>query len=717
MSKSATNPMGRKNPFLQEAIDGLNRYFELCAGDRQACFASLTSEENEFILQETEHCIRDTRYYLENYHVVRTESEGLKTLYPMWDSQEMFIAEVVTIQIEGRPVKCICLKARQLGISTVIQGLVFHKTVFTEACTCLVVAQDIKQSSHLYGMSRLAYDNLPWWLQPEVRYNDKDTQLTFDRVDEVQRVMNPGLKSEIMCECANKMTGVSVGRTVRSLHASELSLWPDGGVLATQILPAVNAPDTLAFLESTARGRKGFWPEFWKKAEAGKVPWQPIFIPWFKVKKYSLPFRTVAERQIFHLTEEEVGIKKRIKSDTKVTISDERFNWRRMKIEEFIALEGDEWKFFQEFPSNPEEAFQGSGLCAFPKRLLYEIRNTQCRRPAWTGDKEKSPRVKFIGNVLEEGQHVPLAETDGNRLRIWEWPDSSEKYYIGADVAHGLVGGDYSVAQVIKLGQGMAPDEQVAEWHGWINPTPFAYILAALGEAYNKCEVAVEVNDVGIDTNNVLFRNLEYDNVYRWKHIDVVKHSITNKFGWYTNYKSRGLIISRAREAMMDRSIILRSDDLLEEMIDFSSEEQGDKFEGQSGNDDRVMAILITNYCPHEIDYGENSRSVPKVSNTEEEVYHVIDREGRSVMQTSDHLAAVAEMGKHLGWSMKTKRKRRDFYNTEFAPDFQGSKTHGEDVSRYKPPTEMPEISTVSEQKTHFDADMAAHGGNSWRSM
>jgi hypothetical protein len=65
--------------------------------------------------------------------------------------------------------------------------------------------------------------------------------------------------------------------------------------------------------------------------------------------------------------------------------------------------------------------------------------------------------------------------------------DPADTYYIGADVAMGVRGGDYSVAQVLD-----SKKRQVAVWRGHVHPDHFATVLAALGYYYNTARIAVE---------------------------------------------------------------------------------------------------------------------------------------------------------------------------------------------------------------------------------
>jgi hypothetical protein len=624
----------RKDKNLEEVLDLLDMRFAQANADMRKAFSLLTTFESNFINSEIEKCT-DFRYYAENYHVIGSEEEEFKTLYPFWDSQEIFYGKIKDLQDRKLPAKVIVLKARQLGLSTISEALIFHKTIFREGCNTLVVAQDPGQADYQFGMARTAYDSLPWWMRPEARYEAKGRYLVFDRKDPMERITNPGLKSQIFVEAANKMTGVAVGRTVHAAHMSEISNWQNDEVLAEQIFPSMNASDELAIMESTARGRKNFWHTFWTAAWEGKVDWTPVFIEFFRVRKYSLP---IPEGLKFTPTEDEKVLRNKVEEKTNIRISDEQFYWRRKKMEEFASLQGNEFKFYQEYPSATwMEAFQGSGICAFNRRKLQLILETQCVNPLYYGEidleikgEKKTPKLRLV--KLEKDMILPPPEEYGSRLYLWEPPKEGESYYIGVDVAHGVPGGDFSVVQVLKIGHRMEPDEQVMEWRGWINPGPFAHVVCALGYWYNEAQLAVECNDVGQATNSEVMRIIQYENLFRWKHYDKIKNFMTDFFGWFTNSKTRDLIIARFREYMDERLIILRSEWLIDECLDFSSIE-GSRFEGQATHDDRVMAMMIALFCAHDSEWGVEKSMAPRLP----------DSPGES-------------------W------KRKDFNNTDFSP-------------------------------------------------
>ena len=683
----------RRDKLVDEAVDILDNHFRRSKFDFAVAFNTLGHDEDKFITNEIRKCKLDPRYYLENYHTIHTEDEGFRTLYPFWDSQEIFYNEVMKMVNAGKPVKCVVLKARQLGISTIGEGLIFHRTIFTRAVNSLIVAQDPGQSSYLFDMFLRAYDNLPWWMKPEKQFLSKGKYLAFG-TDNPER---QGLDSTIFVESANKVTGVSVGKTIRACHLSELSAWDSPEILTENLWPTMNAKDELAIMESTARGRSGtgkFWYDFWNDCvdNWGNDPtweWKPIFIEWFRCSvstidsksagKYSRSLQDVE----FEPTTDEKAFRDKVQRETpdKFYIPDEMLVWRRYKIKETIAATGDAYGFQQEYPSNPMEAFTSSGTCAFPRELLTQMMNTMAKEPLWVGEIDyrhnENQRYKLhLRSVAEERKknpawEIPSTNYVGGRLQVWEKPEPGESYYIGADVAQGIEDRDYSCAQVIKIGRGGAPDEQVAQWHGWINPTPYAHVLAALGYWYNTCEISSEINDCGQKTYMELYRIIQYPQLFRWKHYDRVKHFYSDLMAWQTTVKTRPLLITKLREMLLDRALIVYSYDLLDEMFTFASDDDGGRFEGQDNNDDAVFAFMIALWCAHDSDYGQEAAARPSIGSCK---YYVIDQRGRPIAAchpTGDAITreeALAWVRQNPTWSVRRQITKADFMTTDFSP-------------------------------------------------
>lgn len=192
--------------------------------------------------------------------------------------------------------------------------------------------------------------------------------------------------------------------------------------------------------------------------------------------------------------------------------------------------------------------------------------------------------------VTKEGGMKPrfLLDPTGN-LRIWDMPDPTDSYVIGADIADGISGGDYSCAQVISVKK----FKQVAVWHGLEEPYEFGRTLFLLGTYFNCALLAPEVNASGITSVSYLRKN-NYPNLYHMKILDTTFPEETDRLGWRTMSNTRRLLIDTLRTVVKENSLLLMDPETLDEMKTFVKNVDTKKIEASAGNcDDRVMALGI----------------------------------------------------------------------------------------------------------------------------
>jgi hypothetical protein len=592
----------RKNPELNDRLQILDEKFieaqRLSKTDLEVvprAWDMLNDDELLFITDETGKCLTDRRYFMENYYVIRNERGQLQTLYPFLDFQNT-IYDVVEEEWTAKGCcRLIILKPRQTGSTTWNAALIFHGTIFVPNTFSIAMAQDAEVSGEIYQRIISAYHALPWFIRPEYLSKQQGKQVIFQREDEGLRNIDPGLGSTLMISNAQKAAGVAIGRSIRNGLFSEVSRWPDATVWSSDIKPSLNAPDMLGIMESTAFGRSGLYWNMWRAAEAGKSIWRALFLPVYHVRKYFIPV-TVGEP--FTLTPEEKALRLNVKSRENFTIPLGFFKWRRADLIETVNSTGSEETHYESYPVTSGEAFISSGFCAFSRKELSRQERVNCCDPKWIGE------IEYVGQELTPILHLhePLPEElidisdRHNRLWVWEKPEpesSQVEYYLGNDVGAGNEGNDYSSAIILRLGYGPNPDVQVAEWHGHANPTHLARMIAAIGQWYNMCEIAVEYQASGITVGNELQWNLDYPVLYRWRVQDKISNTLSSHVHWLTNSRTRDDAINRAGEKLLDHMIVIRNKHLIEEMRDFGRLEGELKAQALSAHDDRVLALLI----------------------------------------------------------------------------------------------------------------------------
>jgi hypothetical protein len=186
---------------------------------------------------------------------------------------------------------------------------------------------------------------------------------------------------------------------------------------------------------------------------------------------------------------------------------------------------------------------------------------------------------------VAERIELEFRESHKSPLSIWKYPEPGKRYIIGADVAMGFMKGDFSCGEVLSQ-----DFEQVAEWHGHIEPEVFAEELRKLGIYYNEAIIGVEANNHGLTVLTELKRLL-YSRIYYRYEIDKKDNKRTRQMGWLTNSKSKPLMIDNFAKVLREGDVIINGADLLLECQTYIDD--GEMHASEGNFDDRVIAFSI----------------------------------------------------------------------------------------------------------------------------
>lgn len=534
------------------------------------------------------------------------------------EPQRALIDYVLFCIQERRPVKVIILKARQMGFSTAVEALCYWWTSTNFNINSVIIGNDEKSSLNLYRMFRRYFDNTNILFKPSVRYNTK-SDLTFEKFDENGKQI--GLGSAIKIETAkNKSAGRS--DTVNFLHASELGAWENGEDLVASLMQTV--PDaevmekpSMVFLESTAEGRGNYFHKEYVAAVNKKNNYQPLFAPWWILDTYE---RDATFEDLGQLNDYESFLVDLMKKGHetlghKFTIKEgsipRKIAYYRRKAKDFAATPE---RLPQEYPSTWEEAFIASGKNVFNPLALQEMEKDATPLEDVNYYKitplEDRPYEEFeLEQIPFEENETPDDFTYKAPLKIWEKPKPYKEYVIGADVAEGLKGGDFSVATVVDI----STMEVVARWRGHCDPDKFGEILGALGTCYNYALIGVEVNNHGLTTVQKL-RDTFYTNLYkRDRGYDEEWETPTVNLGWKTDMRTKRLMIDDLIKLVRERAIKDKDIVFINEAFSYVRDERGRMNAEEGSHDDVVMSTAIAYQL---FPWGDNDISNLKVVST-----------------------------------------------------------------------------------------------------
>ena len=536
------------------------------------------------------------------------------------DVHQRYILHALEKQrLASKPIRLIILKARQLGSSTL-------STLYMQWITTQVKEN---WSFAIAAHNQTASNTIKRIFELSLKYGG---EFHLKNLDSPLVKQITERNSVIRIGSAVKPDSLR-GEDLQMVHYSEVGFWkrtketdPEDLIASVSgsVLPN---PDTCIIMESTAKSKGSFFYEEWDKASRGESSFIPVFVAWWQVQRYQIPFASTEELLRFYHNLDDYG-----KFLWKLGATLEGILWYKEKKS---SLGNKTQKMQNEYPSTQEEAFTSIGERVFDIAYVENIKQT-VREPIFTGDitadgkKEKMAfeNIRFIDNI-----------PNGN-LRIWDFPDRetkmTDRYLVSMDVGGRTEKADYSVIRVIdrywRTEGGV--DEFVATWRGHLDVDLAVWKAAQIAKAYNDARLVIERNTIdsrfqktdGVHTFTV-FNELApyYENLYADTDPQRLKEGLPTKYGFFTGSGSS----SNSKQAIVDNLIALMRDggfiehdrQMIIECDQFVYKQDGTlgAEDGKDNHDDVIMAsgigLLVSNRLPMPCLTQNDNYSMINVSN------------------------------------------------------------------------------------------------------
>lgn len=511
--------------------------------------------------------------------------------------QEKIVAEVHEQIRDGKPIRIIVLKARQMGCSTVTEAMGYQMSIVFPNFKGLVLCHKNKSSRGLLNMTKRYYNTGPAIIR-EMRptVSNRITGMAWDNGSELEIA-------------TAKTDDEGRGGTLWFLHNSEAAFYPNPEVLMgglSQSVPRV--PRSMHVIESTANGVGGWFHNFWEAAKVRDVQHVPMFFAWWQHPEYVADFiglGFLADRPLTNLDDEEKLLAKvfyKLGMDAREIRS--RLIWRR----DFLRTEchGDVEYFHQEYPSNDTEAFISTGANVFRKTLV---------------DAVYEPMRGEVGSFERFGNRSKWNMGEGN-WTIFRHPARNSHYMVGGDASRARLG-DYGVIQIIDR----KTREQVAVYRArGFDQTGirFAREMMMAGAYYNLAMLIPETNLSGSTVSEIV--NSTYPNVFQFQKANDVRGMHQNYAGWPTTLQTKeealgylqAAIADGAQPMMIGRGFVLHDVNTYVELCGYVCNENGRYTNGQGvEHDDTVMALAIAMAgCHYEASALYRDGTPPAATNT-----------------------------------------------------------------------------------------------------
>ena len=173
--------------------------------------------------------------------------------------------------------------------------------------------------------------------------------------------------------------------------------------------------------------------------------------------------------------------------------------------------------------------------------------------------------------------------------------EPGHEYIITVDTSRG-VGGDYSAFVVIDITD--IPYKVVAKYRDKnISPLMYPELIYNVANNFNHAFILVEINDIGEQIANVLYRELEYENLFITAMRGRAGQRVGGGFGKNaqlgvrTTKQVKRIGCSTLKDLIEDQKIIIEDFDIIEELSNFISKRES--YEADEGHHDDLAMCLV----------------------------------------------------------------------------------------------------------------------------
>lgn len=569
---------------------------------------------------------------------IHNKDAGKDVLFRLWYPQRILVSRFEAKRKAGEPIRLILLKARQWGGSTTTQLYMawlqfFHK----KGLNSLIIAHQGTASDEIKDMFDLMIKKHPVEFLHRLGevYSENEPKLVgVGKSGSTHRV--PQRECKIKVGTAERPNGCR-GGAYSLVHLSEVGLWqktegksPED-IVRSACSGILAKPYTMIVMESTANGTGNFFHREYSAAADPKVKsqYEALFIAWFQIEHYSLPFNSAEElrdfaKQLWENRNNAYTPSNREESG--------RYLWSLW--ERGASLEAIHWYIYEragkndfavmaaEFPSDDVEAFVHSGTMVFDKYLVKQF-EPFCREP------------KFVGEVYadaDEGEealsNLRFREDRQGLLSIWAMPEKfddyevTDRYLTVVDVGGRSNKADWSVIVVfdrLSMIDGSEPPSVVAQWYGHCDIDRLAWHAAQIAAFYNDSLLVIESNTLethdkerqveGGDQSQYILNQISdiYPNLYARKQSeDEIREGAPRKYGFHTNVATKPMIISTLVKVIRERLYIERDKRCLDEYDTYERKPNGAYGAIVGKHDDLLMTRAIgLHICYREMEMPE----------------------------------------------------------------------------------------------------------------
>ncbi|MCH5243241.1 MAG: terminase, partial [Muribaculaceae bacterium] len=459
---------------------------------------------------DLERCQNDFEYWAARCCYIKNKGGGGDVLFRLNPPQRKLVAELEKMRRANKPIRLILLKARQWGGSTCTQlYMAWLQMMKEEGLNSLIVAHQHAATAEIRDMFLRMIESYPLSMIKGKGIRDKGMRdkgkLTAPAGPGAFKVPSRNFKVKVG---SAERPQSCLGGDYSLVHCSEVAYWkktrlktPED-MLRSSCSGILYKPMTLILLESTANGTGNFFHSEYLAAQKGESQFVPLFVAWFEIPQYSLPFDE-GERETFARRLLEAKDNQHPENSRSQPGAYLWWLWTKGASLEAIhwyvkerAKYSDHAQMASEYPSDDVEAFVHSGAAVFDRYRVEDLRvncDLQPARGEVTGKAPSGPESLLSLSFKEDSQ--------GN-LRVWKLPEIiqgqkiTDRYLTVVDIGGRSLNADWSVIVVFDrapLLSGEGP-EVVAQWRGHTDFDLLAWNAARIAAFYDNSLLVIESN-------------------------------------------------------------------------------------------------------------------------------------------------------------------------------------------------------------------------------
>ena len=225
-------------------------------------------------------CKRDCEYFITNYVMIPTP--GGNQPFKLYDAQK----DVLKTMVEDHYI--VTLKSRQVGLSTLAQGIITWAVTFYENVVIGILSRSGDEASDFNRKITNMIDELPEWMRPEYEKRTEQTFILKNGCQCFSSGVNPANPSSVFRGKSLSILVIDECAFIQCIESAFTSCGPS--LVKAQKSAKENGNPYATYIISTPNrttGTGAFYYKMWQRANNGESIYKPVVLKWQMIKEFA----------------------------------------------------------------------------------------------------------------------------------------------------------------------------------------------------------------------------------------------------------------------------------------------------------------------------------------------------------------------------------------------------------------------------------------------